>query len=152
MQYELLYLIGASREPEMETIKKEVAEIVTSEGGVFAEKQVTEKRKLAYAVKHESQGFYIAQRFDIEEVENLQAITKKLNLYPNILRSLITKASELPELTSREERKEAEARKVKSEEPKKVSQPKEPKTEKTVAEKKELEEDIDKKLEEILNI
>jgi len=155
MQYELLYLVGVSKESEMETIKKEVSEIITSEGGVFAEKQVMEKRKLAYAVKHESQGTYIAQRFDIEEAENLQAITKKLNLYPNILRSLITKANELPELTSREERKEAEAKKIRPEETKKVpeiKEIKEVKTEKTAAEKKEIEEDIDKKLEEILNI
>ena len=52
MHYELLYLVGISKEPEMETIKKDVSDIVMSEGGIFHNKLVIEKRKLAYKVKH----------------------------------------------------------------------------------------------------
>jgi small subunit ribosomal protein S6 len=147
MHYELLYLVGISKEPEMETIKKDVSDIVMSEGGIFHNKLVIEKRKLAYKVKHENQGFYVAQRFDIEDTTRLQAITKKLNLNTNILRSLITRADELPELISREERKEKEAKKSK----RLVTKETKSSQEKT-ADKKASEEDIDKKLEEILNI
>lgn len=156
MQYELFYLVGASREAGLDKIKKGAAEIVTSEGGIFEEKQITEKRKLAYGVRRENYGFYVAQRFNLEDTEKLRAISKKLNLYPDILRFLITKASELPELTSREERKEKEsikpkyeARKEKPVEIKKAEEIKEIKERKWP---KVSEEDIDKKLEEILNI
>ena len=104
MNYELFYLVGASKEAALEKIKQEVAALVTSEGGVFEEKQVVEKRKMSYEINHENRGLYVAQRFNLEEPEKMQAITKKLNLYTEILRSIITRTDELPELTSREER------------------------------------------------
>jgi len=161
MQYELFYLVGASKESDLDKIKSAVSNIVISEGGVFEEKQITEKRKLAYKVKHETHGFYVAQRFTIEETEKLRSLNKKLGLYPDILRSLISKTSELPELTTREERREKELSKVKIEPLKekiaavkkaeekavKPSAPPVPKKKPEVSD-----EDIDKKLEEILNI
>lgn len=159
MQYELFYLVGASKEADLDNIKKAAAEMVTSEGGVFEAKQIVEKRKLAYAVKHENYGFYVAQRFDLEDTDKLKAINKKLNLYPPVLRFLITRAAELPELTSRIERKERESAKIKYEPRREkaveVKKPAETKPAETAAEKqkpKASEEDIDKKLEEILNI
>jgi len=176
MQYELFYLVGSSKEGDLETIKKEVAEIVTSEGGEFSEKQTEEKRKLSYEVKHESHGIYIAQRFELEDLSKIQEINRKLNLYTKLLRFIITKADELPELLSREERKaKADAIANKNQD----SNDKPAKTEKTTKKegvvnkssekvedkkpeekieaeeketKKKSDEDIDKKLEEILNI
>jgi len=159
MQYELFYLVGGSKEAELDKIKAEVAGLVTSEGGVFEEKQVVEKRKMAYEVKHENRGFYVAQRFTMEEPEKIQAITRKLTLYTSILRSVVTRTDELPELTSRIEReaKKAEPRaevkksENKTVEPKpaeakaerkKEAAPEEPKKE---DKKKVDEEDIDKK-------
>jgi len=162
MQYELFYLIGSSKEGELETIKKEVAEIVTAEGGAFLEKQTEEKRKLSYEVKHETHGIYIAQRFELEDPTQIQEINRKLNLHTGVLRFIISKADELPELLSKEERKakastenqvkpivKKEAAPVKKEEPAEV------KKEEVILEKetkKEADEDIDKKLEELLNI
>ena len=104
MQYELFYLVGASKEAELDTIKTEVSAIITAEEGVFEAKQVVEKRKMAYDIKHENRGFYVAQRFNLEDPTKIQAITRALNLYTKILRSIITRTDELPELTSREER------------------------------------------------
>ena len=168
MQYELFYLVGGSKEADISKIKTDLAEIVVSEGGVFKEKQVVEKRKMAYEIKRENRGFYVAQRFNLDEPEKIQSINKKIGLYPNILRALIVRAEELPELTSREEReakatkeKKAEIKKpVKIEEktitPKPVAegQPKETAMVEKTPEKVEKldEEDINKKLEEILNI
>lgn len=167
MQYELFYLVGASKEAELDKIKAEVAALITSEGGVFEEKQVVEKRKMAYEVKHENRGFYVAQRFNLEDATAIQAITRKLNLYGNILRSLVVRTEELPELTSREEREAKATRETKKPSAAQTARPtatekvapakmEETKTEKiiekTPAEKKIDEEDIDKKLEEILNI
>lgn len=161
MKYELFYLVGASKETELEAIKASAQEIVTAEGGVFDEKEVVEKRKLAYEVKHETHGFYVARRFELENPQGLQTITRNLVLNANILRAIISKASELPELKTKEERINAAAkaekkiRTVKTEEVKTTSQAIEKKEttakEEAVEDKKEVE-DIDKKLEEILNI
>lgn len=145
MQYELFYLIGASKEAGLEKIKSEVKEIVASEGGVFEAKEIIEKRKLAYKIKRETHGSYVGQRFELENPEKVQSITKKLNLYPEILRFLVSKASELPELKSKEERMKQEAAL------KPAKKEKEEASAKVLAGKK-AEEDIDKKLEEILNI
>jgi ribosomal protein S6 len=176
MQYELFYLVGASKEAELDTIKSEVAALITTEEGVFEEKQVVEKRKMAYEIKHENRGFYVAQRFNLEDPTKIQAMTKALNLYTKILRSIITKTDELPALTSREERdamakseSPAKAKKETIETPEKTEKkivakkeviaeaPKEEVKEKPAkkvasVEKKTSTEDIDKKLEEILNI
>jgi len=167
MQYELFYLVGSSKEGELETIKKEVAEIVTSEEGVFEEKQTEEKRKLSYEVKHESHGIYIAQRFELEDPTKIQEINRKLNLYTGVLRFIISKADELPELLSKEERKAKASsdNQVKIIAKREVAPAKEEKAENKIEAapakeeiileskaKKESDEDIDKKLEELLNI
>ncbi len=111
MRYELFYLVGISQEPNLETIKKEVAEMVTSLGGVFEEKETLEKRKLSYEVKHETHGIYIAQRFELEEVEKIKELLATLNLYNQVLRFIISKADELPPLKSKEERIDEAAKK-----------------------------------------
>jgi len=155
MQYELFYLVGASKEADLETIKREMAEIVTSEGGVFEEKQVTEKRKLAYKIGKETYGFYVAQRFNLEELEKIEAINKKMNLYNKILRFMVSRTEDLPELTSREERekiknKVSEIKSVAKKEREAKEEIKETKEDKKT--EAASAEDIDEKLEEILNI
>ncbi len=160
MQYELFYLVGASKEADLEKITQETSKIIASEGGVFEEKQVIEKRKLAYPVKHEKYGFYVAQRFEMADTEKFKAVNKRLNLHSEILRFLISRAEELPELLSRKEReeiklkKDRESRKERSAEIK-ISESREEKpaqAAKQVPEEKATEEDIDEKLKEILNI
>ncbi len=174
MLYELFYLIGASKEGELPKIKPEIQKIITGEEGVFEEKEVVEKRKLAYKVGRETHGFYVARRFNLEETEKLNGINKKLNLYPGILRFIISRTEDLPELTTREERKEKEAAKIKFIPKKKEPEPQAVKTEAKTEKEKTLktetvsadkllpekeapktevsQDDIDKKLEEILNI
>lgn len=149
MEYELFYLVGASKEAEIEQIKSDVKNIATAEGAEFLEKQVGEKRKLAYPVKHETHGVYIAQRFNLEDPEKTQSITQKLNLYTKILRFMITRSDDLPPLLSRTERKERGMAQVERQE---VREP-QPIIEKAKEVKPEIkEEDLDRELEEILNI
>jgi len=153
MQYELFYLVAGSKESSLGKIKEEVKKIVAEEGGVFEAKETTEKRRLAYQIKHETFGIYTAQRFNLEDTEKFRTINRRLNLYPEVLRFLLSRADELPELLSREERIEAstkqEQRKVKFSEPKKEPE----KVPAKVVEKGPAkDEDIDKQLEEILNI
>jgi ribosomal protein S6 len=176
MKYELFYLVGISRETELPKIKTDLKNIVLEEGGVFEEKETEEKRKLSYEVKHETHGIFVAQRFELPEVEKVQTIIKKVNLYPNILRFLVSKTEDLPELRTKEERLKGfpQQQQIKEKPIKKTSEPQVRKFEKIESAKeepkkpahdaspsdvggKELEEqidseDIDKKLEEILNI
>jgi ribosomal protein S6 len=104
MRYELFYLIGGSKEAEVEKVKAEIKKLVEEAGGVFEEKETLEKRKLAYKIKRDTHGIYIAQRFELENSESLNDISGKLNLNGNILRFLLSRADELPELKSKEER------------------------------------------------
>jgi ribosomal protein S6 len=168
MRYELLYLIAASREADLDTIKKEVEGIITTEGGVFEEKEVVEKRKLAYLINHETHGLYIARRFESADTQKNQEITRNLNLCTSILRSIISISSELPELKTKEERiasaSAKQERKPKAEKTpatttktapvvKAVKEVAKEEVKKEVAvEEQKVTEDIDKKLEEILNI
>lgn len=174
MRYELLFLVGASKEPDMEKIRKEAYEIIESYGGTFEEKEVVEKRKLAYPVRHETHGTYIARRFELEDIEKIGEITRKFNLHTGILRSMISKASELPELRTKEERmgiakemaekaaadiaqKESQAVASKTEKPasakeEEKSEPSDKPEEKPAKKASNEQEDIDKKIEEILNI
>lgn len=160
MQYELFYLVGTSKEPDLDAIKSEAMNIVTQEGGVFGEKEVTEKRKLSYKVKHETHGIYVARRFELEGSDKIQEITRKLNLHTGILRFMISNAAELPALKSKEERiaEESTMRKPAApatKEKAKVIVKKKERAETPAKAKEEKEvssEDLDKKLEEILNI
>ncbi|EKE11449.1 MAG: hypothetical protein ACD_15C00077G0007 [uncultured bacterium] len=160
MKYELFYLVAGSRETGLETIKAATEEIITQEGGAFEEKEVVERRKLAYEIKHETHGFYVARRFEVSETEKIQNITRKLNLHTGILRSIISRASELPELKTKEERIGAASNRSerKNKETAEKIAPSKPAekiakiTEKSTPIEKKETEDIDKKLEEILNI
>lgn len=176
MKYEIFYLIGGSREADAEKIKNEIKEIITKKGGVFEEKETLEKRRLSYKVKHETHGIYIAQRFELEDAEALKDINRKINLHTGVLRFILSRADELPLLKSKEERiaeasqkesgarvKDTEKTTKKAVRTEKPSEEKEKKADsklenETTDEKEDKSakenkgEDIDKKLEEILNI
>ncbi|PIP27885.1 MAG: hypothetical protein COX29_04090 [Candidatus Moranbacteria bacterium CG23_combo_of_CG06-09_8_20_14_all_35_22] len=106
MLYEIFYLVGASKENELENIKSEVEKIVKDAGGEFLEKETLEKRKLSYTVGKENHGIYIARRFNLEDTQNLKEITAKFNLNTNIARFILSKAQDLPELKTKNERME----------------------------------------------
>jgi ribosomal protein S6 len=111
MRYELCYLVGESKEQDFARIKKEISAVVSDEGGKWSELQIEEKRKMAYRVGKEVRGVYVTQQFEIvkdeekedgEKINPLDHINKKLNLYNDILRFIIVKAEDLPELKVRE--------------------------------------------------
>jgi ribosomal protein S6 len=155
MLYELNYLVGESKETDLEKIKKEVEEIFASEGANFLEPIFTEKRKLAYKVERDIRGTYTARRFelpekDMEESEKdmekenpIKQITKKLNLYQDILRFIIIKGYDLPELGKKEEKVMPK---------KEMRTDRTPKEEKPAPEKSKTSVNIDEKLDELLNI
>lgn len=159
MRYELFYLVGVSKELDLEKIKSDVDEIVTGHSGVFEEKATQEKRKMAYKIKKDTHGIYIAKRFSTETPENVPEIINKLNLHPGVLRFIISDATELPELKTKEERLEQEEKrgaveKMRQEKKEAEALEKNPPKKETpkVAQKTEDTVALNKKLEEILNI
>ena len=124
VEYELLYLVGESKEAELPRIRLAVEEVVVSSGGTFLQPQTEEKRKMAYQVQHEERGTYIARRFTLPDkdenegsaaemaVHPLSAINRALQLSKDILRFLIIAAKDLPELKAieRVERPKTDAR------------------------------------------
>lgn len=129
MQYELFYLVGDKNESQLDAIRAEVVEILTAEGAKLDEQEFVEKRKLAYEIKHQSRGTYITRRFDLPEVDfwadesnsekefGIKAIVNKLNLHTGVLRSMVLKTDELPELGTKEARKARELSEKKNEKP-----------------------------------
>ncbi|HOW60851.1 MAG TPA: 30S ribosomal protein S6 [Candidatus Moranbacteria bacterium] len=118
MQYELFYLVGERQEANLDKIKGDINSLLVSVKASLLEPELFEKRKLAYEIKHQNKGIYITRRFELPEIENtdetnradfgIEAITKKLNLYSDILRFMIVKTEDLPDLGAKERRKAQE--------------------------------------------
>lgn len=111
VEYELLYLVGESKESELPRIREAVEKVIVTAGGTFLVPVTEEKRKMAYEVKKEIRGTYIARRFTLpdkderdasgdaeNEIHPLAAINRALQLSKDILRFLIVSAKGLPEL------------------------------------------------------
>jgi ribosomal protein S6 len=117
MQYELFYLVGERQEANLDAIKKGVNELLVSYQATLVEPELSEKRKLSYEIKHQRKGTYVTRRFELPEIDDvdetkkestIESITKKLNLTNDVLRFLIVKTKDLPELGSKEKRKAQE--------------------------------------------
>jgi len=138
--YELLYLVPAKfTDEEIEQAKNLVKELITKHGGNITLEDSLGKKKLAYPIKKILQGAYLLIEFDIEG-ENLKKFNEDLRLEPKILRhQVIKKAISTPSFVDiTKELIDAEPAKVEKEE-------------KKVEDKKKVKiEDLDKKLDEIL--
>lgn len=126
MQYELFYLVGERQEATLDAIREGVKNILVSGKASLLEPELTEKRKLAYEIKHQNKGTYITRRFDMPEADEMdalneaaeksgdekefgiEAITRKLNLNNDVLRFLIVKTEDLPDLGAKDRRKAQE--------------------------------------------
>lgn len=112
-EYEIFYLVGETKEADLPRIRTEVETLIKSRGGEFLPAETSDKRRLAYEIKGETRGFYIARRFTLPDTTDLvdaeleakiaegDAIayfTQKLTLSKDILRVLFLRAEDLPEL------------------------------------------------------
>jgi ribosomal protein S6 len=120
MQYELFYLVGERQEATLPAIKEGVNAILALEQATMVGEELSEKRKLAYEIKHQNKGTYITRRFELPEIDfwadeangekefGIAAITNKLNLNNDVLRFLIVKTVDLPDLGAKDRRKAKE--------------------------------------------
>lgn len=165
-EYELFYLVGESKESELPTVRTEIEKLCTAEGASFLPAETSDKRKLAYAIKGETRGTYIARRFTLPDHGELAfaefdvamaagdpiaRLTKQLSLLPTVLRVLILRADTLPPLKAIERteyvRKETRPRAARP-----APAAPAPMTTPTEAEKQVTTTEIDKQLDEVLNI
>ena len=109
IEYEVCFLVGESQEGEKDAIAARVAKVIGAEGGAFLDPITEEKRKLAYEIKDEVRGTFIARRFTLpsvdeltkergEEAHPLDKMNRALQLDNGVLRFIIVRADNLPEL------------------------------------------------------
>lgn len=168
--YELFYLVLDSKESEMPAIRKQVEEVVSELGGTFLTEETEEKRNLAYEIRKERRGTYVARRFTMpvsgdepfsekeeEAVNPVDEMDRKLRLLDGVARFILVRAERLPELKPipREERPRRRrddrrgGRRPLAAIPGRAEKPV---GEKRSAEKKVDEKKLDKQLEEVLDI
>lgn len=89
--YELLMIFPVNLEEKQrqETAKK-IFDSITQAGGKVNEPEIWGNQKLAYEIKHQTNGFYVLVEFDFE-AEEIKKIDAGMRLMPELLRYLITK-------------------------------------------------------------
>lgn len=161
--YEMMYIIPMKYAVEdLESIFKKVRETLQKFGGEITSEKNLGNQKLAYPIKQVLQAYYIILEFDCEK-ENIKPFERSLRLIDEVLRHMIVtkkiktaeekeKEGKLLEKISREQEERAKQELEKDQEKLKESEHKSPVQAPAV--KKEVKvslEDLDKKLDEILD-
>ena len=91
--YELMTLTkGTAGESVAKEMTKTVKELIESLGGKVTKSDFWGKRKLAYKIRVETDGYYEVTQFEFPS-DKIDNIKKKLNLEDNLVRYLITAKS-----------------------------------------------------------
>jgi small subunit ribosomal protein S6 len=94
--YEILYIVRADLDDDkVQDIIKRVNTLIEKAGGSVERTNVWGKRKLAYEVKHQKEGSYILQDFQIgpDRVPELEAALK---ITEEVLRHLVVRKPDKP--------------------------------------------------------
>ena len=87
--YEALYIVKPDlKDDEIQTVAKEVESLVTANGGAIVRSEIWGKRKLAYEVKHCTEGVYILLRFEAG-AEFPKRLEQYFRLSEAVIRNLI---------------------------------------------------------------
>lgn len=153
--YEILYILPVSLTPEETTpFVEKVASLIKEQNGEITKDENLGKQKLAYPLKTLSHGYYFLYEFDLPK-ENLIKLNRSLHLTPEIVRFLIVKkhVKTEKEITAEKQLQEKLAKR-KEQEIDKMKAEKEDVKEKPAKDKGKEKislEDLDKKLDEILD-
>ena len=89
--YELLYLVAPNcTEEELEPIKQKVTELIKKFGGQITLEDSFGKKKLAYPIAKNHQGYYLLYEFDLDGAQ-LKELSRSLKLTSEIMRHIIVK-------------------------------------------------------------
>ena len=92
-KYELMTLVkGSAGEENAKKLSKEVAELITSLNGKVMETDPWGKRKLAYKIRQDTDGYYEVIIFEISK-DQIDKLKTKLNLMNNLVRYIVTAKS-----------------------------------------------------------
>ena len=92
--YEVLYIVRADLEDDkVQDIVKRVNTLIERSGGSVERTNVWGKRKLAYEVKHQKEGSYVLQDFQIGQ-DRLPELEAALKITEEVLRHLIVRKPE----------------------------------------------------------
>lgn len=88
--YEVCYLVGANyTEEELIPLKEKIAATIAKAGGKISLEDSLGKKKLAYPIKGNHQGYYLIYQFDLEK-DKLKELDRELKLTNELLRHIIT--------------------------------------------------------------
>lgn len=93
-KYELLYVLQPDLDEEqLKALQEKVADIITQQGGQIEEVKEWGKRRLAYEIANQREGFYIEVHFSgsPQVVEELDRVIKITN---GILRHIVVRIEE----------------------------------------------------------
>ena len=94
--YEVLYIVRADLEDDkVQDIVKRVNTLIEKAGGSIERTNVWGKRKLAYEVKHQKEGSYILQDFEIAQ-DRIPELEAALKITEEVLRHLVVRKPEKP--------------------------------------------------------
>ncbi|MFH1711974.1 MAG: 30S ribosomal protein S6 [Patescibacteria group bacterium] len=163
MIYELLYIIPSKySDTEIEGVQANLAKILEAAGAKIEKSEVLGKLKLAYPIKKERHGTYVLVFISLEEEGDLGKIDQDLRLSNDVLRHVIVKrpkgvptdvpkpTSYQPPLTAEGKRTAGTVQKERKPKSASVQVPVSPTQSEVPAEKLSIEE-LDKKLDEILD-
>jgi len=89
-RYELVYLIANKfSENELEPITSAVVKFIKDQGGLIIQEEAWGKQKLAYPIKGFFHAYYFLIEFDLPR-ENINKLNNYLRLNEDILRHLVT--------------------------------------------------------------
>jgi small subunit ribosomal protein S6 len=97
-KYEIVYLLSSElEEKKIESLKSEIKKIIEKNEGKISQEKELGKRKLAYKIGPNYYALYCFLTFEVEK-EKVKFLNRDLGLLPDILRFLITDFAEFPEI------------------------------------------------------
>ncbi|MFC1598593.1 30S ribosomal protein S6 [Patescibacteria group bacterium] len=152
--YELVFIVSANyTAEEVKPISAKVTELVKKNDGNITLEENLGKLKLAYPINHLSHAYYLLVEFDMNK-QNLHKLNRQLKLTTEVLRYLVVKKKvKTQEELVQEKKLQEKLTKRKEEEIEKIKEEKveEEKPKKKEEKEKMSLEDLDKKLDELLD-
>ena len=92
--YEILYIVRPDLEDDkVQEVVKRVNSLISRSGGSSEQTSLWGKRKLAYEVKHQKEGSYVLQDFNLDP-ERVPELESALKITEDVLRHLIVRKPE----------------------------------------------------------
>ncbi len=100
MKYEIMVILMPNLGQEKTTHElSEIKKMITSLGGEILNEDDWGQRELAYSIKKQTHAYYTVMTFELEPLKSKE-LEKTLNIYPALIRYLITKCPKGYELVT----------------------------------------------------